>query len=191
MHHSLFGEKWRLCSCVHFFLQVFKLPRTNLDFLWCLKEFRIKKEKEKKRNLKKKEKKKSQNVFASAENSLRCMIRASTFSFTFVPESNVVLAVQGFRIMSSRSILKCSESQYLQSNEEGIDPWWINGLVDLLWSQWLHIQRLQFPVFVNREDVKRYVSSQLREGGPQQFQKVVLLQAAVTPQFVKWVVLKY
>lgn len=101
---------------------MFKLPHTNLDFLWCLKEFRIKKEKEKKRNFKKKRKKKSQNVFASAENSLRCMIRASTFSFTFVPESNVVLAVQGFRIMSSRSILKCSESQYLQSNEEGIDP---------------------------------------------------------------------
>lgn len=85
------------------------------------------------------------------------------------------------------------ETQYLQSDVEGRVS--CSGLSDapddLLCSQRLHVQRLQSPRSVRREDIERRPSSQLRESGPQQVQEVRLLQTTGTLQLLHPTFLKH
>ncbi len=63
--------------------------------------------------------------------------------------------------------------------------------VDLLCRQCLHSQRVQSPRSVGCEDFKWFLSSKLRERGPQQVHEVCLLQAKRTLQLLHRTFLKH
>lgn len=72
----------------------------------------------------------------------------------------------------------CYGHFYLKFNvQQGLlDPGGLHIPVDLLWRQSVHMKLLKLPAAVRLVDVNFFVvSSQLREGGLQQFQEVSLL----------------
>jgi len=79
----------------------------------------------------------------------------------------------------------------LQADVEGGVSRGPDGAEHLLWSQRLHLQRLQPPALIGYKEVERFPRSQLREGGPQQLQEVRLLQTPGTPQVLDRTFLKH